>query len=112
MPLQDDMHLISVDDHVVEPPGVWQDRLPASMREQGPRIVPGPTAEGHAPPDVWLYEGRVYPSIGLNAVAGKARSEWGLDPTRYDEMLPGCYEPRARIEDMDLDGVQAGLNFP
>ena len=31
-------NIISVDDHVVEPPHVWQDRLPARMREQGPRI--------------------------------------------------------------------------
>ena len=30
--------IISVDDHVVEPPHLWQDRLPARMREQGPRV--------------------------------------------------------------------------
>ena len=30
--------IISVDDHVVEPAHLWQDRLPARMREQGPRI--------------------------------------------------------------------------
>jgi hypothetical protein len=28
MPLTDDMQLISVDDHLVERPGVWADRLP------------------------------------------------------------------------------------
>ena len=31
--------IISVDDHVVEPPNVWQDRLPAKYAEIGPRIV-------------------------------------------------------------------------
>jgi len=112
MPLQDDMHLVSVDDHVVEPRHVWQDRLPAAMRDAGPRIIEGEGREGRPPPEVWLYEGRVYPSIGLNAVAGKDRADWGLDPTRYDEMRPGCYEPEARVLDMDLDGVQAGLSFP
>ena len=30
--------VISVDDHVVEPAHVWQDRLPSKMREQGPRV--------------------------------------------------------------------------
>src|SRR5438445_606220 len=30
--------IVSVDDHVIEPPGVWQDRLPASYREVGPRL--------------------------------------------------------------------------
>ena len=30
--------IVSVDDHVIEPAGVWQDRLPASYREAGPRL--------------------------------------------------------------------------
>ena len=31
--------IISVDDHVVEPPGLWSERLPASKRDRGPRVV-------------------------------------------------------------------------
>jgi len=106
MPLRDQMKLISTDDHVVEHPKVWSDRLPPHWRDVGPRIV----EEGGA--QVWDYEGRRYPQIGLNAVAGRAREEYGLEPTRYDEMLPGCYDPRARVLDMDRDGVQAQLCFP
>jgi predicted TIM-barrel fold metal-dependent hydrolase len=106
MPLRDQMKLISTDDHVIEHPKVWSDRLPTHWRDVGPRIV----EEGGA--QVWDYEGRRYPQIGLNAVAGRAREEYGLEPTRYDEMLPGCYDPRARVLDMDRDGVQAQLCFP
>jgi predicted TIM-barrel fold metal-dependent hydrolase len=106
MPLRDHMKLISTDDHVVEHPKVWSDRLPARLREVGPRIV----EEGGA--QVWDFEGRRYPQIGLNAVAGRSREEYGLEPTRFDEMLPGCYDPRARVLDMDRDGVQAQLCFP
>ena len=112
MPLQDDMQLISVDDHVIEPPGVWQDRLPLAMRDDGPRIVRRAVTRGPTPGGRVAVRGAGVPNIGLNAVAGKDRSEWGLDPTRYDDMLPGCYDPVARVADMDLDGVQAGLNFP
>jgi hypothetical protein len=36
MPLQDYMKIISVDDHLIEHPRVWQDRLPQSLRERGP----------------------------------------------------------------------------
>jgi len=54
----------------------------------------------------------VYPTIGLNAVAGKPREQWGMDPVRYEDMIPGCYDPEARIADMDVDGVQAALCFP
>ena len=44
------------------------------------------TAEGH---HVWRYEGQLYPQIGLNAVAGKPPSEYGMEPVRYDHMIPG-----------------------
>ncbi len=111
MPLRDDMQLISVDDHLVEPPHLWQDRLPAKYRDAGPRIVQVAGADGQIS-DVWLYEGRTYPQIGLNAVAGKPPTEFGTEPMRYTDMIPGCYEPEARIIDMDLDGVQAAICFP
>jgi predicted TIM-barrel fold metal-dependent hydrolase len=107
VPLQDWMKIISVDDHVIEHPRVWQDRLPAADRENGPQIIETP--EGF---QVWRYEGQVYPQIGLNAVAGKPPSEYGMEPVRYDQMIPGCYEPGERITDMDIDGVHAALSFP
>ncbi|MGH3849356.1 MAG: hypothetical protein ACRDRT_06600, partial [Pseudonocardiaceae bacterium] len=37
--LQDHMHLVSVDDHLIEPPGVWRDRLPKKYQELGPTLV-------------------------------------------------------------------------
>jgi predicted TIM-barrel fold metal-dependent hydrolase len=112
MPLQDHMQLISVDDHLVEPPHLWQSRLPARWLEDGPKIVEEEVEGGGAPAHVWYYEGNRYPQIGLNAVAGKRPEEFGTEPLRYSDMLPGCYDPEARVIDMDLDGVQAALCFP
>ncbi|WP_046318572.1 amidohydrolase family protein [Mycobacterium sp. UM_Kg1] len=107
MPLQDWMKVISVDDHVIEHPLVWQDRLSESERAQGPQIIE--TAEGH---HVWRYEGQLYPQIGLNAVAGKPPAEYGMEPVRYDQMIPGCYDPAERLKDMDIDGIHGALCFP
>ena len=114
MPLTDEMHLISVDDHLVEPPTLWTDRLPANYRAAGPRIVDEPIdGKPHeAPANVWLYEGKKFAQIGLNAVAGKDPKDYGTEPLRYTDMIPGCYEPQARVIDMDIDGVQAALLFP
>lgn len=122
MPLQDDMHLVSVDDHLIEPPHVWSDRLPKKYLEAGPTLV---EATGDQPmrdhifqaviapgSQAWRYEGRYYPQIGLNAVAGKPRELYGVDPLRYDDMLPGCYDPAERVKDMDLDGVEVTMPFP
>lgn len=106
MPLQESMQIVSVDDHLVEHPRVWQDRLPQKFKDSGPRIV---EENGN---HVWVFEGQAFPTIGLNAVAGKPQEEWGMDPVRYEDMIPGCYDPHARVKDMDLDGVQAALCFP
>ncbi|WP_375482564.1 amidohydrolase family protein [uncultured Jatrophihabitans sp.] len=107
MPLQNDMKIISTDDHVVEHPNVWLDRLPAALKERGPQIIEDEL--GH---HVWRYDGEIYPQIGLNAVAGKDPKEYGMEPVRYDDMIPGCYDAGERVKDMDIDGVEAALCFP
>jgi predicted TIM-barrel fold metal-dependent hydrolase len=105
--LRSDVQIVSVDDHVIEHPNVWLDRLPAKYRDAGPQIVRQPDGN-----DAWVYEGAVAGNFALNAVAGKDPREYGLDPRRYDDMLPGCHDINDRIRDMDLEGVHAQLCFP
>ncbi|MDQ2651160.1 MAG: amidohydrolase [Actinomycetota bacterium] len=105
--LPDDVQIVSVDDHVVEHPNVWTERLPAKFQEAGPKITE--LDSGH---QMWLFEGNMMPNIGLNAVAGKDPKDFGMDPVRFDEMLPGCYDVHDRVRDMDLDGVHAQMCFP
>ena len=62
--------------------------------------------------DVWLYEGQELPNIGLNAVAGKPPEEYGIEPTSFAEMRPGCYDIDQRIDDMDANGVLGSMCFP
>jgi len=102
-----DMILISVDDHLVEPPDVFDGRLPAKYADQAPRVVRQDDGS-----DVWIFNGTVIPNIGLNAVAGRPREEFGIEPTAFDEMRPGCYDVHERIKDMDAAGVLASMNFP
>ena len=64
--LPKDAQIISVDDHVIEHPRVWLDRLPAKYADVAPRIVR--QADGN---DAWVYEGQVAGNFALNAVAGK-----------------------------------------
>src|SRR3546814_19913318 len=97
--LPDDVQVISVDDHVIEHPKVWTDRLPAKHQEAGPKIV---ELDGGA--QVWSFEGKSTPTIGLNAVAGKDPKACGIEPVRFDGMLTGCHDVQARLTDMELDG--------
>ncbi|HEY7070487.1 MAG TPA: amidohydrolase family protein [Acidimicrobiales bacterium] len=98
--------LISVDDHILEPPHLWVDRVAAKDRDRAPHM------ETHDGVEYWCYDGKRYPSSGLSAVAGKSKEEFSPEPLPYAEMRPGCYDPTARLEDMDRAGILASLCFP
>lgn len=98
--------MISVDDHVLEPPDVWQTRVSASHKDRAPKLVSDRAGER------WVYDGREVATSGLSAVVGKDRTEFSPEPMSYAEMRPGCYDAAARVEDMNLDGVIASLCFP
>jgi predicted TIM-barrel fold metal-dependent hydrolase len=100
--------LISVDDHVVEPAHTFQGRVPARYAELAPKIV---LTESGA--EAWSYDGRLFVQLGLNAVVGRDETLGREgEPTHFNEMRRGCYDPDARIVDMDINGVWASLNFP
>src|SRR5947208_16609582 len=130
--------IVSVDDHVVEPRHVWQSYLPARFREKGPRVERGtwgefrqrPGAvydqqqvEDGRPGDYWVYENRIiyvhkrFVAIPLDATPGGDLSKFdpsGMDMTAitYEEMRPGCYDPKARKEDLEIAGCDGSLPFP
>ena len=90
-----DLILVSVDDHVVEPPDMWEGHLSERFRDEAPKHVRKDDGT-----DVWAYQGTELPNIGLNAVAGRPKEEYGVDPTSYEEMRPGCYDVHDRVKDM------------
>jgi predicted TIM-barrel fold metal-dependent hydrolase len=98
--------LISVDDHVGEPKDLWTSRLPAKFIEAGPQLVQ--LGRGV---DAWTFEEHVEPIVGLSGVAGREKEAMGREGT-YADMRAGCFDPVARLEDLDADGVLASLCFP
>src|ERR1700733_9021729 len=121
--------IISVDDHVVEPPDLWQSRLAAKHRERGPRLVRGgDPVRSHLDPvhrrevfkpsndsqacDWWQFEDYHMPVTRGFAAVGFANEEVDWVGMTYDEMRPGCYDPVQRLADMDRNGVEASACFP
>ena len=98
--------IFSVDDHIIEPADLWTSRLPAKYREIGPRVVD----EGGR--EFWAFEDQRVLTVGLNAVAGHPREEWNSEPTRFGDMIPGCFDPKERARDMLSQGVLASVCFP
>ena len=97
--------MISCDDHIIEPPDVFTKRVPAEFLDRAPRV------ERIGDADFWLYEDRKQPMLGLLAAMGNPKEEWTPDPTSYDRMRKACYDPVARLEDMDTAGIIASLCF-
>jgi predicted TIM-barrel fold metal-dependent hydrolase len=119
--------IISVDDHVVEPAHVWQTWLPEKYRADGPRIerrgvggmkhIGGGTYEQEftddgRPADCWVFGDLVYIHKRHVAAVGYSRDEMTMTPMTYEEMRPGCYDPKARVEDQEINHVEASLCFP
>src|SRR6516164_640756 len=91
--------LVSVDDHVVEPPSLWSDRLKEKFREAGPRLErfdvarfdPSATNPKGRYVDVWRYEDKTIPLLISYASVGLPPETITLDYTNYDEIRPGCF---------------------
>jgi predicted TIM-barrel fold metal-dependent hydrolase len=133
---EESVQLISVDDHVIEPPNVWTDRLSTKWGDAAPHIV----EVGDGMLD-WQYNDRRYPlsmqgsvktrifhgkgkkggpAAGDGAASGAdtgtlaeklAASGSEIVARHYDDMIPGCYDPKARVRDLDADGIQGSILF-
>ncbi|HSY15309.1 MAG TPA: amidohydrolase family protein [Jatrophihabitantaceae bacterium] len=116
--------IISVDDHVVESPEMFKRWLPAQFQDRAPRVerlpwemIPGnrqafrpansgPTADFWLFEDLWQGIPRGMASVGMDT------EEITRVPMTYEEMRPGCYDPKARLADLDLVGIERSLCFP
>lgn len=103
----EELILISVDDHIIEPPDLFDAHLPERFKSDAPRIV----RRGDGA-DVWRFGEVEVPNVALNAVAGRPKDEYGVEPQSLDEIRPGCYVVDERIKDMNACGVLASMNFP
>jgi uncharacterized protein len=101
-------HLVSADQHINEPPDLWLSRVERKFADRVPRQEYFPEQGGHA----WIMEGVADPiEFGLNSSAGKDPmliSRW----SPWEEIRRGGYDPAARLVEMDLAAVDAGINFP
>ncbi|MFV8165534.1 amidohydrolase family protein [Mycobacterium sp. 134] len=104
---KDDMILISVDDHIVEPPDMFKNHLAKKYADEAPRLVHNPDGS-----DTWQFRDIVIPNVALNAVAGRPKEEYGLEPQGLDEIRKGCYNVDERVKDMNAGGILGSICFP
>ena len=97
---------ISADSHFVEPPDLWTKRIDRRYLDRAPRIIEGEDQDFLICPE----EMGGKRGIGLASAVLK-RSEDISMKGRFADVLPGGYDPLARIADQDRDNVEAEILY-
>ncbi|MEE2677410.1 MAG: amidohydrolase family protein [Myxococcota bacterium] len=102
-----DFPIIDCDSHVNEPPDLWLERVASKWKDRVPRVE---RVEGG---EMWFFDGgkEKWP-VGLTAVAGLSFFDFKPMGVTYETMRPGSFDTKARLEDMDADGIYAQILYP
>jgi predicted TIM-barrel fold metal-dependent hydrolase len=102
-----DYPIIDSDAHVNEPPDLWLSRLPDKWKERVPQTVE--TEHGI----VWSFDGgkEKWP-FGLTATAGLSYFQYRPMGATYESIRPGSFDTKARLADLDADGIYAQVLYP
>ena len=96
--------VLDADVHVNPPPTFWADYLSPRFRDQAP------TVESDGEFDYLVFEGERRKVNLLSSRAGKTVEEFKAEG-KLSDMRTGGWMVDARLEDMDRDGVDAGVCF-
>jgi predicted TIM-barrel fold metal-dependent hydrolase len=99
--------LISVDDHIQEPPDLWTERL--SKKRWGDRVPHIERTSGGA--EQWVVDGQLLLD-GWTGRAGALMADRNCDPTRWEEVPPAAYRPSERLKIMDAAGIDYSTLYP
>src|SRR5260221_14517105 len=102
----EDMGIVSGDDHITEPGPVFDNQLSGEAYATAPKLKARPNGVNY-----WDYQGKHVQSVALNAVTGRVREEYGMEPTALSQLRKGCWDVDARIGAMNVNGVAGPLNF-
>ncbi|MSQ24740.1 MAG: amidohydrolase [Dehalococcoidia bacterium] len=97
---------ISSDSHVIEPPTLWKDYCPLAFRDRAPKLERLPES------DRYVCEGREMMRVGAISAAGKKKETVTHNGFWERDVPKGAYDPRARVEAMHVDGVDAEVVYP
>ena len=104
-----DYRIISSDNHIVEPPDLWADRIAPEFRDRGPVIKD--TEMG----PFWFVDDKI--TFNIFAMGAQPGTRFD-EPEELHQAEPfenvrlGAYIGEEAVKDMDIDGVDVGLTYP
>jgi len=109
MATQTKVMLMSADNHIVEPPDLWTERIDAEFRDRAPRMERVGDAD-----HLVVEKDQMIAGIGLisNAGARFENPEQISAHGRFEDVHTGGYDPEQHMRDMKIDGVSGELLYP
>ena len=103
-----DYRVIDSDSHTLEPPHIWTTWLPKQHVAAAPQLVKDKDGG-----DAWQFQPGTPPmEIGLVTTPGRRYEDIKWTGYTYDTIRASCFEPKARLEDMTFDGIDACFLYP
>src|SRR4051812_26758735 len=99
-----DMKPISSDGHITEPPDIFISRIDAKYRDIAPHGINHETRGA-----LYMVEGISPVGVGGAASAGIPSEQLKLEGRTFENLHRGGWDPKARVADMDKDGIFAEL---
>jgi predicted TIM-barrel fold metal-dependent hydrolase len=97
---------ISADSHVVEPPDLWTKRIDRKYLDRAPRIIEGEDQ------DYLIVPEEMGGKRGIGLASGILQKDEEVSMKgRFADVLPGAYDPLARIADQERDNVEAEMLY-
>ena len=100
--------IVSSDNHIFEPPGLWTDRASPKFRDRAPRVV---NLDGG---DFWVCEDKRVSGASAVSQAGRRFDEPENLATKdtFENVPLGAYLPEEHVKDMDIDGIDVSIVYP
>jgi predicted TIM-barrel fold metal-dependent hydrolase len=105
-----DQNVIDADGHICEPRFVWTDYAEKKYRDDVLQL-----RKLTRPYEELFYEGHAGSQTKGPGNPARACVPGGLDPARnvtWDDILPGSWDPAARLKVMEEEGIDQALFFP
>ena len=100
--------VINADGHTIEPPDMWQRYMPKKFHDRIPQVVKDKKGG-----DAWQFYPDVPSSaIGMVTTAGKRYEDFHWYGSTYQSINKGCWDGKARVQEMMFDGVDAEVLYP
>jgi uncharacterized protein len=100
--------IVSVVDHVQEPPDLWTQRVDEKFKSRVPQVAKQPDGS-----EAWVIDGAVRADIPL-AETGALKDQrfTGEAPRTWAEVPSVLYDPQERLKAMDRDGIGYSVLYP